>query len=202
MSKTDKKKVILFICSGNTCRSPMLATITQSILGDNYICKSAGTTILSSHTEQNGKNAVDKILGIDSDYPQKTTAVSQQLIEEADVVFCLGENIAKNVLDRFNKVKEKLISDNIPDPYDLQYFPEETITQLMRSKCMDFEELRRARCQEAYDAVGEIMKDYAESCFEEKVDSILEKKNPDSSFPPSSTQILQQRQSTQHESKL
>lgn len=80
---------ILFVCTGNTCRSPMAEAIAKSIFPqDEYHIMSAGLS--AGENKPASKNAVlaAEKLGFNLN-EHKATQLTQNLIQEADIVLAM-----------------------------------------------------------------------------------------------------------------
>jgi predicted protein tyrosine phosphatase len=83
---------LLFVCTANICRSPTGEDVYKDQPG--FEARSAGT---------------------DEDYV--TVPISKELIEWADVVFCMEPHHSRKVLKLNPKAKDKVAILNIPDIY-------------------------------------------------------------------------------------
>lgn len=114
-------KKILFVCTGNTCRSPMAEGIFNKLAQDNgwsAKAKSAGIFVTEKTVSENSLG-VCKENGIDIS-THITTPISAELINEADVILTMT-NSHKAVfgdLDKVFTVCEYFGSEgDIIDPY-------------------------------------------------------------------------------------
>ncbi len=177
MSK-DKPIKLLFVCAGNTCRSPMAAAIAQAMLkekfGDVFECDSAGSAIDEGPIAENVNRALLK----DGFRPAKhnnARQVTREMLEEADIVVYLGHTAIADLVRDFPQFKTKMVpyfDDMIPDPFDLQGFSK----SLIRS-----EDLTKG-CLRAYELVAEKMRDeYTPALMTrlEKIFSLSESKTLD-----------------------
>ena len=114
-----EKKKILFVCVGNTCRSPMAAAYC-SLKYANTECDSAGISTCGSDMHENAKKALE-IFGFDvSSLPLHISKpVSTELIEKADLVCCVDSDISSLLRFYYPFAKDRIIhfSPVIPDPY-------------------------------------------------------------------------------------
>ncbi len=130
---------ILFVCTGNTCRSPMAACIAKDMFSKknirNHFVLSAGIQNITGEGASENSIVVMKELELDIS-EHRSTLVRRELIEEADKILTMTvaqrdlltiayfdiDNIDKKVqtLSYFSKGEEK----NIEDPFmgDLEIY--------------------------------------------------------------------------------
>lgn len=101
---------ILFICSGNTCRSPMAAAITRQMLAERCgvspdRLEEAGYRVGSAGVYAAGQSPASELAveamrkqGIDLT-PHRSRPLTQELINEADVIYCMTSSHRRAVLD-------------------------------------------------------------------------------------------------------
>lgn len=127
-------RLILFVCTGNTCRSPMavalarraaarrLGTTDERVLAHGFEFASAGVAALRDGPASEGSIRASAELGIDlSDH--RATPLSGELLERAERVFCLGPShlVASHALapgvdpDRIELLDAS--GAGIPDPF-------------------------------------------------------------------------------------
>jgi protein-tyrosine-phosphatase len=110
---------ILYVCTGNTCRSPIAEGILKKFLSDQGIVdvevSSAGTGTLDGYPATMHAVMAAKEKGVDiSDH--HSTRMSAHLAEESDLIFALA-NSHFDYLQRYRQASSKV--------YLLKTFPEQ-----------------------------------------------------------------------------
>lgn len=108
-------KKILFVCSGNTCRSPMAQAIYEDLTGNK--AESAGLgAIIGDIMNRNAKKALEN-MGI-KDFSHSAQPVTKDMADEADEIYCMGKT-HKILLDNagYSHKTYLLDDEDIPDPY-------------------------------------------------------------------------------------
>lgn len=112
---------ITFVCTGNTCRSPMAEGIFKKIVKDRKIenvqCRSCGLAASGyGFANANAVNAVSRY-GVDIS-GHHTSVPTQYLINETDLFVCMSESHAQ-VLKGYVSYPKRVIvlGGGVPDPY-------------------------------------------------------------------------------------
>ncbi|KMK78266.1 low molecular weight protein arginine phosphatase [Alkalihalobacillus pseudalcaliphilus] len=118
------KKKILFICTGNTCRSPLAEWILKTKAGVHYEVRSAGIFAFPGSPASQGTTDVLKKRGISDIEKHQAQGVTAELLDWADVVLTMTENHKQQLLMQYpvaNKVETltRYVSENgdIVDPF-------------------------------------------------------------------------------------
>lgn len=111
---------ILFVCSGNTCRSPMAQAMFEKMCSENNIdaeCKGAGTVTMTGIPASDSSVEVMSEKGIDlSDY--RSTSIKAVLLDEIDLFVPMTYVHAMTLMQLgVPKNKIYLFSRDILDPY-------------------------------------------------------------------------------------
>ncbi|PFN71929.1 low molecular weight protein arginine phosphatase [Bacillus cereus] len=117
-------KRVLFVCTGNTCRSPMAEALLRHHGGDKFEVQSAGVFAYpGSDASVHAKEALaEKGILIDHAAQQ----INETLLDWADIVVTMTENHKQIVLGHYPSVEKKLntlyeltegIGKDISDPF-------------------------------------------------------------------------------------
>lgn len=123
--KNAEKKKVLFVCTGNTCRSPMAEAIFNDMAENEEIAfcaESAGIFADGSSVSENSAEVM-KELGVDIS-GRKSRQVTAEMIDEAEYVFALTGshrdilNVMFGKTDKITTLAEFVgLYADIPDPY-------------------------------------------------------------------------------------
>lgn len=112
-------KNILFVCSGNTCRSPMAEGLFRDLLVkrqiSHIVCQSAGVSAFPGDPAAENAVAVLREWGIDIS-GHRSRPVSAPLLEEADLILCMTKTHG-DFLREWAGEKVNVLGNGIPDPY-------------------------------------------------------------------------------------
>lgn len=121
---TDKKR-ILFVCTGNTCRSPMAEGIFNKIAserGINAIAKSAGIFAAGGQASENAVSVMKEI-GVDIN-GRKSIQITEEMVRDAELIITMSKthkeilNSAFTMTDKIKTLAE-FVGDtgDITDPF-------------------------------------------------------------------------------------
>ncbi len=110
-------KKVLFICTGNTCRSPMAQALFNRYAQDNGIdavADSAGIAAAEGMPASENSIIAMKEIGVDmSEHSAKV--ISRPLLDAADLIVCMSEGHAE--LLKAAGYASIVFGKGIPDPY-------------------------------------------------------------------------------------
>jgi protein-tyrosine-phosphatase len=120
---TAGPQVVLFVCSGNTCRSPMAAAIANSL--SNGIAHSAGLSPRDGAPMTTEAQTALRTLGV-SHQPHVARPLTPQLVESADVIYTMTRSLRENVIAAYPSASTKThaldpagdVADPIGGPQD------------------------------------------------------------------------------------
>ncbi|MBQ8761916.1 MAG: low molecular weight protein arginine phosphatase [Clostridia bacterium] len=113
-------KTVLFVCTGNTCRSPMAVSILKSMLKEKEIkakVLSAGISVNEGEPMAENACVALKKLGIRKS-KHTATQITKQNLEKCDLILTMTEN-QKFSLPRLKKIIcfKDLTGFDVLDPY-------------------------------------------------------------------------------------
>ncbi|MCX5777384.1 MAG: low molecular weight protein arginine phosphatase [Candidatus Firestonebacteria bacterium] len=116
---------ILFICTGNTCRSVMAEYYARAKLKElgvsGVAVSSAGVATIDGMPASQGALAVLEEVGMDAS-PHVSRVLTKEIAEEADKIYALAKSHLEVLEKEFPSVKGKaeiLASKSVPDPIGL-----------------------------------------------------------------------------------
>ena len=114
---------VLFVCSGNICRSPLAAAMLEKrlcALGiDHVLVESAGTVDLRGRGASRWALEVAADNGLDLSH-HVSRQVNRSMLEDADIVVAMTNAHAEYIADILPGIRKKTIALDVPDPYGLQ----------------------------------------------------------------------------------
>ena len=114
-----EKKLIIFLCTGNTCRSPMAEAMFREGLTEvekeKYDVRSFGLAAFGGEPASDYSIEVMQSKGIDISN-HRSTPLNRYALSEAELVVCMTE-AHSSVLLQVGVPPEKLIVFDVPDPY-------------------------------------------------------------------------------------
>ncbi|NOH16742.1 low molecular weight protein arginine phosphatase [Clostridium cochlearium] len=103
---------ILFVCTGNTCRSPMAEAIFNKFNTTSLIAKSAGVAVYpNSKASSNAAKLVDKNLNINI-YEREAIQLTEQMLKNSYLVLTMTEGLKKVLKHNFQEYEEKIYTLN------------------------------------------------------------------------------------------
>jgi len=128
--KKDKKdwqgtERIVFVCSGNTCRSPMASALARKHLPWAQVLSAGVATVTGLPASIGAMDAIQEF-GLSLDDHQ-SRPVSLYLLQEAELVLCMGGSHKRALLDYYPEGADKIFTlaefvesgSDIPDPFGM-----------------------------------------------------------------------------------
>lgn len=112
---SPRPRRLLFVCTGNTCRSPTAEALARRAAEERGIglaCRSAGVAASGGGASPGAVRAAEEA-GLDLT-GHRSSQLDRELVEWADLVLCMGESHRWQVADRGGEGKARLITEFLP----------------------------------------------------------------------------------------
>lgn len=184
-------KHILFVCTGNTCRSPMAEALLRKMAVDKGVeieARSAGVATIEGLPMSEHSATILKSKDI---YEKKTSQqLTAELVQWADLILTMTMNHKSNIVEQFPQAVDKLFTlkefTAADDPVSVQLLEEQaklaSELQLKQSLSQEITEEEKARWFELADKIpnhdiidpfGGTIEDYEHSALD--IEAALQK---------------------------
>lgn len=108
---SSKKYTILFVCSGNSCRTPMAEGLMKTKIPEEFADRvqvvSAGTLGINGNPATYFGIQAAGDLGADISH-HRSQGISRELLQESDIVFCMAQGHENILADQFPEFNENV----------------------------------------------------------------------------------------------
>ena len=117
-------KSVLFVCTGNTCRSPMAQSLLEHILKQKNIegvsCSSAGLSAFDG--EAASEHSIDAMneIGLDISSHRSRT-ITRDMLDNTELIVCLSRGHYDALRGFVDEARLRILGDGISDPYGMSY---------------------------------------------------------------------------------
>ena len=101
--------MVLFICTGNTCRSPMAEALFRHRIGPNMNWEAESAGVFASSGSPASTNAIEALRELDVDLTQhKSQPITDELVKKSSLIVTMTESHAAHIREWFPKVGNKV----------------------------------------------------------------------------------------------
>jgi protein-tyrosine-phosphatase len=117
-------KNILFVCTGNTCRSPMAEALLKNKNSDKFQVKSAG--VFATNGNEASKYAVEALAEKGIEHNHCSALLTRDLMDWAMYILTMTNSHKEMVINQFPEANQKVftlkefvkgVKEDIVDPY-------------------------------------------------------------------------------------
>ena len=128
---------ILFVCTGNSYRSPIAEALLKKVRGDLEV-ESAGTHP-TDRVASNAKKFLKKENAL-RNLKGEPEGIDQKNLEEYDLIIAMKQNHRNEILRRYPQMEDRIEVWNIDDPIYLPYGSDEEVFEEIKRKVLELAE--------------------------------------------------------------
>lgn len=112
----EKISSMLFVCYGNTCRSPMAEGLAKKILGEKVRIESAGLAPVFDGATSEAIDILHEMYGVDIS-SHRTRNIEDVPLDEFDQIIVLDAHVYNTLLRRYPTLSGKFVLWDVEDPF-------------------------------------------------------------------------------------
>lgn len=128
---------ILFVCTGNSFRSPVAEALLKKVRGDLEV-ESAGTQS-AGMVASNAKKFLEKENAL-KNLKEAPEGIDQKDLEEYDLIIAMKQNHKNEILRRYPQMEDRIQVWNIDDPIHLPYGSDKEVFEEIKRKVLELAE--------------------------------------------------------------